>query len=639
MTSPRNKHPLHAAVHFFKIILTTSLAHGKLKLPRNFIRKYGNGMSNPVFLKPPDGSEWKIYWTKHDGEIWFQKGWKEFATYHSLDHGHLLFFRYEGTSHFDVHIFDNSAVEVDYPSHGTHDGKDTLVQISDDSVEILDEQCSCQKTRAKSRVSSPQPRKKMKNSITTNVERSPNGVNFHQHDQTRSTSSQEAKFMRQTLDEDEGKGIFNTEFSKVEQSTSIALNKVTTFKSKHPSFLLVMKPSFINGDYLEIPPQFSEQYLKKAHAVVLLEVIDGRSWPVICSAPRFTGGWQKFASENNLNVGDVCVFELIQKIQSLAFKVSIFRGAEEPSSLISQDLSKCSIVYPSTNWRGGSSSQISSRLESHFESKILPTRAIEEASKFTSENPFFMFALKLHKNITRYPHVPSNFVRKYFVNMNQNVMLIQFRKKLWPVKFVFNEYNASGKLSAGWPLFSRENKLQPGDVCIFELVNREDAALDVHVFRGHSKHPSTNWTSETSTRTSTQRSSLLESYYKSKILTTRALEEASKFTSQNPFFTVTLTLNLQANIARCPRVPSNFVSKYFVNMNRDVMMIQFRKKLWPVTFLFNECDNSGTLSAGWSSFARENKLQPGDVCIFELVNREDATLDLHVFRGNSKAMQ
>jgi len=43
--------------------------------------------------------------------------------------------------------------------------------------------------------------------------------------------------------EEEGKGIFNTECPKVEQLTSTTLKKATTFR-------LVMKPSFINGEYL-----------------------------------------------------------------------------------------------------------------------------------------------------------------------------------------------------------------------------------------------------------------------------------------------------------------------------------------------------------------------------------------------------
>ncbi|RDX75556.1 B3 domain-containing transcription factor VRN1, partial [Mucuna pruriens] len=473
MTSSHNKQHLHAVVRFFKIILGTSLADGEIRLPKYFTRKYENGMSNPVFLKPPDGTEWKIYWTKHDGETWFQKGWKEFATYYSLDHGHLLFFEYEGTSYFDVHIFGKSAVEINYPSHGNHDGNSSIMQIIDDSVEIVDEKFSCQKTRVKSRVLSLQPCEKMKNNTTTNDERCPNGVNLHQDVQTRSTSSQEEKIiMKRKLDEDEGKSIFHTECPKVEKLTSTVLQKATTFRSDHPYFMLVMKPSFINGDYLKIPPQFSEQYLKITRAVVLLEVLDGRSWPVIYSASRICGGWQKFASENNLNVGNVCFFELIQKIQGLAFKVSIFQGADKPSCPVSQ---------------GGTSSQRSSGLKSHFKSKDLTTIALEEASKFTSENPFFLVTLTCTKeNIIRRPHVPSNFVRKYLLK-EEKMMKIQFRKKVSPVKLVFSKYGATGTLSCGWGSFARKNKLQLGDVCIFELLNREEALLHLHVFRGHSE--------------------------------------------------------------------------------------------------------------------------------------------------------
>lgn len=157
------------------------------KLPKKFTRKHGDGMSNPVFLRSPDGIEWKIYWARRDGEIWFQNGWKELVTYYSLDHGHLLFFEYEETSHFDVHVFDNSALEIDYPSPTTHVRKDNLVHISDDSGETLLEQFSCQNTRVKPSLSSAQPCKKTKNSKATSVV----GI--------KSSSSQEEKPIKQNL--------------------------------------------------------------------------------------------------------------------------------------------------------------------------------------------------------------------------------------------------------------------------------------------------------------------------------------------------------------------------------------------------------------------------------------------------------
>ena len=39
---------------------------------------------------------------------------------------------------------------------------------------------------------------------------------------------------------------------------------------------------------------------------------------------RFRTGWQEFARENSLKVGDVCTFVLLESIQ-IAFEVIIFR--------------------------------------------------------------------------------------------------------------------------------------------------------------------------------------------------------------------------------------------------------------------------------------------------------------------------
>ena len=79
------------------------------------MRKYGERLSNKILLKLPNGAEWEVNLEKRDGGIWFQKGWKEFVEYHSLQYGHLLVFRYEGTYHFHVLICDMSAMEIDYP--------------------------------------------------------------------------------------------------------------------------------------------------------------------------------------------------------------------------------------------------------------------------------------------------------------------------------------------------------------------------------------------------------------------------------------------------------------------------------------------------------------------------------------------
>ncbi|XP_020988908.2 B3 domain-containing protein At1g49475 [Arachis duranensis] len=86
------------------------------KLPKKFTRKYGSDLSNPLYLKPPDGTEWRVDWIIHDGGILFKEGWKEFVAYYSLDDGHVLWFEYNiGTSRIEVQISDMSGLQIEYP--------------------------------------------------------------------------------------------------------------------------------------------------------------------------------------------------------------------------------------------------------------------------------------------------------------------------------------------------------------------------------------------------------------------------------------------------------------------------------------------------------------------------------------------
>ena len=65
-------------------------------------------------------------------------------------------------------------------------------------------------------------------------------------------------------------------------------------------------------------------------------------------------------------------------------------------------------------------------------------------------------------------------------------MKLQVMDQFWPVKLYAYEgmYRSSVcKLSAGWSTFATENTLQVGDVCVFELIMRDDVVLKVHIFR------------------------------------------------------------------------------------------------------------------------------------------------------------
>ena len=102
------------------------------KIPKKFVMKYGKDLSDSVCLKLPSGSEWEVGLKRCKANIWFEKGWREFSVFCSLEYGSFVLFRYEGISHFSVCVFDTSATENDYPI-----SMPKIEEADDLSIEIL----------------------------------------------------------------------------------------------------------------------------------------------------------------------------------------------------------------------------------------------------------------------------------------------------------------------------------------------------------------------------------------------------------------------------------------------------------------------------------------------------------------------
>ncbi|POO03196.1 B3 DNA binding domain containing protein [Trema orientale] len=104
---------------------------------------------------------------------------------------------------------------------------------------------------------------------------------------------------------------------------------------KNPSFMVILKPHNIN--YLYVPADFSKKYLRTSSELITLEAPNGDQCIVSCtcnaskpssssSAKRIIRGWCGFFRENDLEEGDVCVFELINR-RNIVLKVWIYRVA------------------------------------------------------------------------------------------------------------------------------------------------------------------------------------------------------------------------------------------------------------------------------------------------------------------------
>ncbi|OIW01860.1 hypothetical protein TanjilG_07155 [Lupinus angustifolius] len=268
-------------------------------IPNNFTRRFGGVLPNPLFFKPPDGTEWKVYWIENDGKIWFQKGWKDFATYYSLDYGHLVVFEYQESSHFEVHIFDMSALEVEYPFHN---------QISNvESDENLNEESPLKKKRMKAPMLSRHLHK-------TEVNASPNLKNLLQNAQSKDGKSTQCTSL----------------LISPHPRTNGNLVEAKKFVSENPFVTINITPSYLDGNHPSLSSVFARRYFKKRMQNVMIK-FGNKFWhlKVFCylskGSASFGNGWTLFAKENKLEVGDVCVFELIN-IEDKVFDLHIFRG-------------------------------------------------------------------------------------------------------------------------------------------------------------------------------------------------------------------------------------------------------------------------------------------------------------------------
>uniref|UniRef100_A0A7N2KZS9 TF-B3 domain-containing protein n=1 Tax=Quercus lobata TaxID=97700 RepID=A0A7N2KZS9_QUELO len=550
------------APHFFKIVMPQTLQEGKLRIPKKFTSKYGVDLSNMAFLTVPNGTKWKVKMTKCNGEVWFQNGWCEFARCHALALGHLLVFRYEGKSHFYVLIFDATATEIDYPFDDQHQVRrmeDIERDDIDNSLEIVDGFMPRRKTREKSPLPCPLPNKRAKTNPGSSVLHAGGDTHFRP-ELTKSKGSVLEKskmnagvsFTRRESKAEECNGATKRcpKSEGIERTLSAsekdrALQRVRAFESKNPFFMLVMQPSYVY--------------------------------------PGNSLGWKKFAQDNNLKVGDVCIFELINGVE-VAFKVSIFRAANDidcpllngsahgvgrnrvgrKSSPLVKPESDCNMedvslsrdhcptkdggVGMSTNRRRLKAKALVKNQECKVLEKkqeLMTTNGKAEnlvrANAFKSDNPLFMVIMQpsyIRKGGMSLPSGIFHYLlRKGFITKGSVLTVkLQVADRLWPVKLYAYEgmyQRSSCKLYAGWSAFATENTLRVGCTVAVSTTYQKKASrnmpMEVHVL---------------------------------------------------------------------------------------YVMLQVVDRLWPVKLHNYSCScSSYELSLGWSAFVRENALQVGDVCI------------------------
>lgn len=344
---------------FFKIVSNQGVH--RLRLPPEFTRRYGHNLTDSLSLKVPNGLVWKVELVQYsNGEAWLHRGWQRFQEYYSIQLGHLLLFKYVGNSHFEAHIFDTTATEIEYSYYDSLERDALMNQVakteseSDDSVVFLKEILAGKNVGRKHQDvdddNNPPPtwgkKRRMQEYDGLHSEKLRRSSRVEQnsssHVKKESSFPDSSPNYQSYIDEHgEGTKLKYPDRKQVQQRAVDgnerfkAYTRALVFMSEKPTrnlfFVVVMHPSYVSTrrSALHIPPVFAKEIsLGNGNSSILL-VYEGKTWLVRCvrgkQGATLTTGWRKFTEDNDLKVGDACVFEASKRI-NLAWDIIIFRG-------------------------------------------------------------------------------------------------------------------------------------------------------------------------------------------------------------------------------------------------------------------------------------------------------------------------
>lgn len=108
------------------------------KIPEKFASRFGDELSAVATIMVPNGRVWHVRMTKDEGMIWLDDGWHAFVKYYDICVGYFLVFKYTKNSTFDVHVFDKTTCEIDYPYNLVEPKQEEQSPVHGDEMESTD---------------------------------------------------------------------------------------------------------------------------------------------------------------------------------------------------------------------------------------------------------------------------------------------------------------------------------------------------------------------------------------------------------------------------------------------------------------------------------------------------------------------
>ncbi|PPS06567.1 hypothetical protein GOBAR_AA14081 [Gossypium barbadense] len=446
----------------------------------------------------------------------------------------------------------------------------TINEADDDMfVELIDDVSVSRKSKEKSHLPCPLPQKKMR------IDSS------NQHGQ-----NSKLEVLSSGTSPDAQRTVKTKAFSCVQRLAAIekahAVQIASAFEStENPVFMIVMQPSYVRGTCrMFIPSDFARKFLTVHKSNLTLCNSTGKTWHAKLYHPankkpnaHLCGGWREFVEDNHLNVGDICVFELI-KHPEILMKVQIYpvvknaskaSGQQALGSIVSRvkTRSLVSDAEPNCQQSPSSSSESKDLTDSHI--KTLHDSPLDQKTK---------------KKLTRSSAQPCKMTRT----------------------------SLSGSIQA------KGIKHEKGKSLNFQYSTEELGGGLKNSAKGDSGRKS-----------GARRCLKPDPVYQKQ----RACTGGGASRTSNPSFSVVIH---PSHIGSCSTVhiPEEFGKRY-LKKNGEMMLRVADGRSWNVEYERigrNKGRKAGFGGKSWGQFAMDNELEVGDVCVFELMNENGNLLEV-----------
>ncbi|KAL6549094.1 hypothetical protein OROHE_008939 [Orobanche hederae] len=480
-----------------------------------------------TLLVGPSGNSWYTELNMVEKGLFLNEGWTDFVRDHNLEQGDAMLFRYDGNLQFTVRIFDRSMCEKEtafaaqssqainkYRNDMTRKRDRERLALLDSVFERVPKKTRCSQMQCASTSDDHGNGIIVVSGAEEWTRQADGNVNLG-NDVT-------LAFPLTAVPHEIPDSSMRSRTTKSDMllSASEADSIARSFQSSYPNFSKVMKRFNISGSYtLNVPYQFATEYLPKCKLKIVLRNLKGESWTVnsipttrVQTSHTFCGGWLSFVRDNSIGIGDICIFELLCKFE---LQVRIIRVGKDGidgrdgesannggksngrtktpnktsrrnSKKISASVIKGSsqsnncIAESEVHKRFGSIDKQGSQTKGCMSMKSAPEEKMA-AQYFVSSFPHFVRVMKKFNISGSYTlKIPYRFSTEHLPDCKAEIILRNLNGECWTVNSIPSmKVQTLHTFCGGWMAFVRDNDIQMGDICIFELVGK--CEMRVHI--------------------------------------------------------------------------------------------------------------------------------------------------------------